>query len=47
LVSFYKGIGVGRVHGFYCAMVEGEQGELHVVDVVENMGGINFFDLTT
>jgi hypothetical protein len=30
-------------------MVEGEQGKLHVVDVVENMGGINsnFFDLTT
>jgi len=30
-------------------MVEGEQREFHVVDIVENMGGINsnFFDLTT
>lgn len=34
------------MHGFCRAMVEGEQGKLHVL---ENMGGItsNFFDLTT
>lgn len=34
------------MHGFCRAMVEGEQGKLHVL---ENMGEItsNFFDLTT
>ncbi len=49
LLILYRSIGVGRVHRFCCAMVEGEQREFHVVDIVENMGGINsnFFDLTT
>jgi hypothetical protein len=35
--------------GFHYAMAERQKGALHVVDVVESVGGIdsNFFDLTT
>jgi hypothetical protein len=37
---------VGKVNSFCCALVEGE---LHDINVVENVGGIdsNFFDLIT
>ncbi len=39
----------GRMLGFHYAMAERQKGALHVVDVVESVGGIdsNFFDLTT